>query len=127
LATHRKIVPLLALLGALALGALACGPAEYGVSVGFGPPEFRTEVAVESPGPGYFWVPGYYDWDGANYVWVQGTWVRPPHEYDVWVAPTYERRGDRFMYHRGHWRNGGRDRHGNDRHDNDRHDHDRGR
>jgi hypothetical protein len=105
----RKTLLPLAILGALSLGAAACGPGEYGgIDVGFGPPEAHAEVSVQSPGEGYYWVPGYYDWQGGNYTWVAGSWTRPPHEGDTWVAPRYERHGSRYTYYRGHW-NGQRD------------------
>jgi hypothetical protein len=116
LATQRRL-SLLALVAVLALGLSACYPVYGGgVRVGFGPPGFRAEVAVESPGPGYYWVPGYYDWVGGNYVWVTGRWVRPPHERAVWVAPRYERRGRGYVYYRGHWDDGGRRDRDRDRH-----------
>jgi hypothetical protein len=124
----RKTLLLLALSAVLSLGAVACGPGyvgvgtdDVGVEVGFAPPEFRAEAAIDTPGPGYFWVPGYYDWQGGNYVWISGQWVRPPHESETWVAPRYERRGSHYMYYRGHWR-GDRDHRDRDHeHDNDRH------
>ncbi len=116
----KRVLLLLAAVSVLSLAAVACGPAEVGVGgieVGFAPPGLQAEVAVDSPGPGYAWVPGYYDWQGGNYVWVAGTWTRPPHEGAVWVAPTYEQRGSKFMYHRGTWRDGRRDEHREDHHD----------
>jgi hypothetical protein len=101
----KKTLLLLSLVGLLAMGMSACFyPAGYGVRVGFGPPAFRAEVALGSPGPGYYWVPGYYDWDGRGYAWIRGAWVVPPHPHALWVAPRYERRGRGYVYHRGHWR-----------------------
>jgi hypothetical protein len=102
----RILLPLLAV---LALTALAgCYGGYYGggvgIEVGAGPPGFRTEVAVASPGPGYYWVPGYWDWAGAQWTWVGGTWVRPPHAHAVWVAPRYYQRHGRWNYVHGHWR-----------------------
>jgi hypothetical protein len=129
MAFKKTILPL-AMLGALSLGSLACGPADYGytgIDVGFGPPEARAEVSIESPGPGYYWVPGYYDWQDGNYIWVAGSWQRPEHDGDVWVAPRYERNGSRYRYYRGHWSGSRSGRRDNDRRDRDRdHDHDHG-
>ena len=101
MATRRTLL-LLTLV--VALGSSACYPVYGGVRVGFGPPPFRAEVAVVSPGPGYYWVPGYYDWVGRSYAWISGRWVLPPRPHAIWVAPRYERRGGVFYYHRGHWR-----------------------
>jgi len=129
----KKTCLSLAMLGALSLGATACVTAGYGydgydeagIDVGFGPPELQAEVTVQSPGEGYYWVPGYYDWQGGNYVWVAGSWQRPPRDGEIWVAPRYERSGSRYRYYRGHWRG---DRRDHDRRDRDRdrdRDHDR--
>ncbi|HZF08443.1 MAG TPA: hypothetical protein VFE33_06590 [Thermoanaerobaculia bacterium] len=106
--SSKRMVSALALMALLALTASACvgygyGP-DVGVRVGFGPPGFRTEVAVGSPGPGYIWVPGYYDWLGADYGWVEGRWILPPHAHAVWVAPRYEHRRGGWFYRHGHWR-----------------------
>ncbi|HTQ78699.1 MAG TPA: hypothetical protein VMM92_01800 [Thermoanaerobaculia bacterium] len=63
-------------------------------------------MAINSPGPGYAWVPGYWDWvpERADYVWVEGRWAQPPHAHAVWVAPRYERHRGGWFYQRGHWR-----------------------
>ena len=29
-----------------------------------------------SPGAGYSWLTGYWAWDGYNYVWLEGRWLR---------------------------------------------------
>ncbi len=103
--TNKRNVLSLLVVGLLIASLTACYyPVRGGVRVGFGPPEFRAEVALASPGPGYYWVPGYYDWNGGRYAWVAGSWARPPHERAVWVAPRYERRGRGWYYHRGFWR-----------------------
>lgn len=113
----KKNLFLAASLGVLvvaSLATIACGPAYVGVrgggddvgfEVGVAPPGLQAEVAIDSPGPGYAWVPGYYDWNNGSYAWVAGRWTRPPHEGAVWVAPRYEDRGSKHMYYRGHWRN----------------------
>ena len=104
--TLRAFLPLLAL---LALTALAgCygyyGGGGVGIAVAGPPPGVRAEVAITAPGPGYYWVPGYWDWVGADWAWVSGTWVRPPHAHAVWVAPTYHHNRGHWNYVHGHWR-----------------------
>jgi hypothetical protein len=37
-----------------------------------------------SPGPGYVWVPGYYDAYGN---WIDGYWTMPPYVGAYWIAP----------------------------------------
>lgn len=103
----RAFLPLLALL-AVALFAGCYGPyggGGVGIEVGGPPPGIRAEVAIDTPGPGYIWVPGYWDW-GVNreWAWTPGAWQRAPHERAVWVAPRYHQRRGHWMYERGHWR-----------------------
>lgn len=104
----RAFLPLLAV---FALTLLAGCYGVYrgggvGIEVGLPPPALRAEVGIASPGPGYLWVPGYWDWAAAraDWVWVPGTWERPPHARAVWVAPRYHQRRGHWMYEHGHWR-----------------------
>jgi hypothetical protein len=109
----RKLTPkarllLLALAVMMMVGPLS-GCLVYGrggrIVVGLPPPVFRAEVGIATPGPGYVWVPGYWDWRGAEWGWVGGAWLRPPHPHAIWVAPRYDRyRGGRWAYRRGYWR-----------------------
>jgi WXXGXW repeat (2 copies) len=85
----------------------ACAPFAYGgigIEVGGPPPGVHAEVHVTSPGPGYVWVPGYWDWNSSDWVWVPGAWLKPPHPHAHWVAPHYQHRRGHWKYHRGHWR-----------------------
>ena len=38
------------------------------------PPAPQVEVVVAAPGPGYFWIGGYWGWIGGRHVWVGGRW-----------------------------------------------------
>ncbi len=108
----KRMFPALALVSLLALALFASGCVAYGygphvgLRVGFGPPAFRAEVGIAAPGPGYVWVPGYWDWveARADYVWIEGRWALPPHPRAIWVAPRYEHRRGGYYYHRGYWR-----------------------
>ena|SRR6185295_9740166 len=79
---------------------------DIGFRVDVPPPVLRHEVVVVRPGPGYVWVPGYWDWSAPrrNYVWVGGVWARPPYRHGIWVGPRWERRHGHVFYMRGHWR-----------------------
>ncbi|HEX4166914.1 MAG TPA: YXWGXW repeat-containing protein [Bryobacteraceae bacterium] len=74
-----------------------------GITVGSLPPPPPAGVVATPvgppPGPGYVWVPGYWDWLGGRWVWVEGRWVLPPRPHVVWVAPAID-----IRLHRGHWR-----------------------
>jgi hypothetical protein len=88
---------------ALGLMILA-GSAAAQVVVRVGPPAPVVERRVVAPGPGYFWTPGYYRWDGRAYIWAPGAWVRPPRPHAVWVAPRWVHRGGGYVFVEGRWR-----------------------
>jgi len=44
--------------------------ARVGVYIGVAPPPLRYEVPPPTPGPGYAWVDGFWNWAGGRYVWV---------------------------------------------------------
>jgi|SRR6185312_13660905 len=67
----------------LAAAALAAGtflatalPAAAQVYITVAPPAPIVETVPRSPGAGYVWVPGYYNWNGRRYVWVHGHYAR---------------------------------------------------
>ncbi|HEY2797646.1 MAG TPA: hypothetical protein VGK26_07135 [Thermoanaerobaculia bacterium] len=100
---------ILALGAALAVGAMltaACppGPPPGVVYVKARPPVPVSEVVVASPGPDYVWVPGYHRWDGATYVWVKGTWQRPPHAHAKWAAGHWVEHRNGWYWVEGRWK-----------------------
>jgi hypothetical protein len=74
------------------------------VTVDVEPPAPIVETVGIAPGPGFFWIGGYYHWYGNRWGWVAGHYERPPHHGAVWVGPRYEVRGGRRVYVRGFWR-----------------------
>lgn len=81
---------------------MSAGAADVVVRVG--PPHARVERRPRAPGREFVWTPGYYRWDGHDYGWVAGTWVRPPHRHARWVAPRWTHRRDGWFFIEGHWR-----------------------
>jgi YXWGXW repeat-containing protein len=98
----RAILPFLC---AAAL-TLAVGPglARVGVVVGIAPPAPAIEVVPAPPAPGYVWQPGYWSWNGVQYVWVPGVYVAPPFVHAVWVPGRWVRHGGGWVWAAGHWR-----------------------
>jgi hypothetical protein len=80
--SRRLILPVLCA-AALTLAA-APGVARVGVVVGFAPPAPVVEVAPPPPAPGYVWQPGYWSWNGVQYVWVPGGYVVAPYVHAAW-------------------------------------------
>lgn len=78
--------------------------AEYdSVYVDDAPPAPYTEVVTRAPGPGWVWVDGYWSWSRNRYVWVSGTWRRPPRANHVWVGGVWTRTNGRYHYVSGRW------------------------
>lgn len=78
-----------------------------GVHVRIGaPPAVRREVIVARPYRHAVWVPGYWAYSEPinEYVWVPGSWQRPPRRRAVWVAPTYRKGPQGYIYVGGYWR-----------------------
>jgi hypothetical protein len=79
----------------------AIGSAQISVGIRIGPPPAPRVVRVQprSPGPGYFWVDGYWYPNGKKYKWHEGYWTRPPYQRAHWIGPQYE--GN--MFYEGRW------------------------
>jgi len=94
-----------AFLSAIVLLAPGCAssPPPDTVYVADGPPAMQTEVVSVSPGAGFVWVPGWWNYD-RTYVWVGGVWQRPPRAGAVWVTPVWRRSSRGWYLTRGRWR-----------------------
>jgi hypothetical protein len=68
------------------------------------PPSAPAEVVTATPGPTYYWVPGYWGWTGNAWVWVSGRWVVRPAGTTVWVGGYWARHGRGYVWVSGHWR-----------------------
>ncbi|HVX67401.1 MAG TPA: YXWGXW repeat-containing protein [Bryobacteraceae bacterium] len=103
MAKARHFLLAAVLLGILTTGACASRGYYYRDRVPPPPPP-RLGIVGYAPGPGYVWTDGYYDLRGSRWVWVPGTWMRPPRGHAVWVRPRWEAHGHGYRFHRGHWR-----------------------
>jgi hypothetical protein len=99
----KRVVMGLALASSLAGTALP-GSAQVGVSVQIGaPPAPLVERIPVAPGPGYFWRPGHWYWNGARYTWVGGAYIVRP-AGGAWVAGHWVHGPRRWFWVEGHWR-----------------------
>jgi hypothetical protein len=56
-----------------------------------------------NPGPDYYWINGYWAWNGSLYYWVNGCWASHRSGY-IYVHPHWEGRpGGYHVFVRGHW------------------------
>jgi hypothetical protein len=69
------------------------------------PPPLRQERRMHSPGRGYIWIAGAWDWQGNDWVWIPGRWDRPADRGVRWIAPHYRRESRGWVYEPGHWSN----------------------
>jgi len=80
-------------------------PAPYAVvSAPTPPPVPQTDVFVAAPGPNYAWTAGYWNWNGAAWVWLPGRWVIRPWHGAVWVGGFWDYHHGRGHWIAGHWR-----------------------
>jgi hypothetical protein len=84
-----------------ALSAPAMAQINISIDLGVAPPPPRVEV-VHEVRPGFFWIPGFWYWDGHRHARSEGHWEheRPGHH---WVPARWEDRGGRHHYEPGRW------------------------
>jgi len=95
-------------IGVAAVGLGILGMASVGQAarlefdIGVAPPPERYEV-VPAPRDGFIYERGHYAWDGNNYVWRDGQFIRH-REGHVYTPYLFERRGEKTWHFRsGHW------------------------
>ena len=111
------------LLFAIALSIPASS--QISIYIGTPPPPIRYERHVAAPGPGFFWIEGFWTPRGRTYHWVPGHWERAPFEGAYWVHPHYDHYREGWQFHEGHWDHEDHDNGHWRHHDHDDHDHDR--
>jgi len=92
-------------------GALACITmlgvavvAEAQAIISIAPPAAPRE-AIPPPQAGYAWQPGYYQWNGTQYVWTPGAYAPVPRSGATWVPGHWEdRRDSGYVFIQGKWR-----------------------
>jgi hypothetical protein len=74
------------------------------LSVATPPPTEKAEGdRPTSPGFGYIWVAGYWDYLDGNYIWRDGRWMQGKADYE-YVRARYEKDGQGWVFHRPHWK-----------------------
>lgn len=70
------------------------------------PPPMPMEPIPPMPlgrGDAMVWMPGYWRWDGMDYVWVSGAYADRPRREAYWIPARWEQRAGRWVYVEGHW------------------------
>jgi hypothetical protein len=88
---RRAPLKLLSATALLALSACVVTPPRVVLpTVTVAPPPPRVEVIGTPPGHDFFWLPGYWGWQGDRHVWNAGRWEQHrPGEH--WVPHRWER------------------------------------
>jgi hypothetical protein len=66
------------------------------------PPPPQDEVIGVAPAPGYFWIGGFWGWEGGRHVWHGGHWQAPRSGY-AWRPHAWVNEGGHWHAHPGHW------------------------
>ena len=101
----RNLLLASALGGAIASGAILPAAAQVsgGIYIQTGPPAPMYEPVPAMPGPGYYWVPGYWSWNGYRYIWVHGRYSYPPYSGATWHPGHWAHNGYGWYWRPGHW------------------------
>jgi len=89
---------------ALLFASPASWSARVGFSVALTPPAAVVETIPPPPAPGNVWTPGYWSWNGTEYVWVPGQYAVPPFPGAVWIGGRWVARGHGWTWVDGRWR-----------------------
>jgi hypothetical protein len=68
------------------------------------PPPLQADPYGMSPGAGYFWINGYWGYEGGRHVWHAGRWEKPPRANAHYVQAHWDRKGDQYAFREGHWK-----------------------
>jgi len=92
-------------LGAGIFGAALPASAQVygGVYIQTAPPSPIVETVPVAPGPGYFWVGGYWRWNGYRYAWVHGNYQYRPYAGAAWHAGHWVNGRRGWYWRAGHW------------------------
>ena len=66
------------------------------------PPPAQGEVIGVAPGPGYFWVGGFWNWNAGRHLWVDGRWEARRQGYQ-WQPHRWAREGQGWRAEQGRW------------------------
>ena len=56
----------------------------------------------QKPRKGSVWSPGFWKWNGVEYRWIPGEWIKERSGHQ-WVPPRWHYDGERWHFSVGHW------------------------
>lgn len=98
----------------LSLGSSACShlprpptgptPKEALTEVPYPPPPARVETIPPPKNKGEVWVDGQWTWDGSDWQWMAGAWVKPPEGAYFTPWSTVRRSDGQLFFAQAAWR-----------------------
>jgi hypothetical protein len=67
------------------------------------PPPVKVEAPPAAPVATVVWVPGFWQWDGAAWIWIGGAYQLRPTASLTWRAPAWKPRGSVHVLVPGAW------------------------
>jgi hypothetical protein len=77
--------------------------AEQTTTAPIAPPPVKVEAPPTAPVATVVWVPGFWQWDGAAWIWIAGTYQLRPTASLTWRAPAWKPRGNVHVLVPGAW------------------------
>ncbi|HTL38727.1 MAG TPA: hypothetical protein VL326_36600 [Kofleriaceae bacterium] len=77
--------------------------AEQTTTAPIAPPALQIEAPSAPPVASAVWTAGFWQWDGAKYVWIAGSWQLRPSSTVTWRATTWQPRGNVHVLVPGAW------------------------
>jgi WXXGXW repeat (2 copies) len=74
-----------------------------GAYIQIGPPAPVVETLPVSPGPAYYWIPGYWRWNGYRYAWAHGYYAYRPYAGAIWRPGHWYHAPGGWYWRGGHW------------------------
>jgi hypothetical protein len=65
------------------------------------PPPMVVE-AVPAPRLGFYWITGFWGWEGRRHVWIPGRWINDRPGY-MWSHEHWDHRGHGWHFESGRW------------------------
>lgn len=97
----KTILAILLAASSVVMISTANAQVSVNINVGGPPPPVRYEP-VPPPRSGWFWAPGYWDWNGRAHVWHRGRWLRQRPGYS-YAQPAWREGPRGWELQRGGW------------------------
>lgn len=65
-------------------------------------PAYVFEAMPVSPGPGYVWNAGHWQWQN-QWIWLKGHWLAKPQREAVWIMGNWQKNALGWIWQEGHW------------------------